>query len=110
VFPVKVHFTFPRTIGIPGLLRHDGCTWSFRVPRRGRLVVAWYRGGKLIAIGPDRFTKAGMVKVGIRLTAAGRRLLRTFLQTHRSLRLTAKATYTPARGSAVSVTRVLRLR
>lgn len=103
VAPIKL--LLPSKLGIAGLLRQGGYTWALRAPQGGRLVVAWYRAGQLVALGHAHFTKSGSVSVRIRLTASGRRLL----QAHQSLRVTAKATYTPTAGSAVSVTRVLRL-
>jgi hypothetical protein len=104
--PIKLRVTYPRAISIAVLLRHDGYRWTVKAPRPGRVVVAWYRGGKLLALGDDRFKKAGRVSVRIRLTATGRRLLRHV----RSLRLTMRTTYTPTGGTAVSASRSLALR
>jgi hypothetical protein len=101
----SIRLLLPRKLGIAGLLRQGGYTWALRAPQGGRLVVTWYRARRVIALGHARFAKSGLVSVRIRLTAAGRRLLRT----HRSLWLTAKATYTPTRGSTVAVTHLLRL-
>lgn len=103
---IKLRVTYPRTISIAGLLRHDGYIWTVKPPRPGRVVVAWFRGGKPLAVGVDRFRKAGPVRIAIRLTAAGRRLLRHV----RSLHVTVRITYAPTGGTAVSASRSLALR
>jgi hypothetical protein len=99
-----LRWVLPGKLLIAPLLRH-GYTWSVKAPSAGRLVVRWYRGGVLIAIGRKQFTQPGAIKVAIQLTGTGRRLLRS----HRGVWVTAKARYTPISGSAVSAARRLKL-
>ena len=86
-----------------GLLKNGRYTYSFNMPSAGRLVINWYRANThaLVASGHAAFSKAGLVKVTMKLTATGRRMLKAT----RSLKLTAKATYTSADRPAVVVTK-----
>jgi hypothetical protein len=102
--PAHLRWVLPGKLFIAPLLRH-GYTWSVKAPRGGQLVVRWYRGGVLVAIGRKQFTKPGAIKVAVQLTGSGKRLLRS----HRGVWVTAKARYTPIGGSAVSATRRLKL-
>lgn len=92
---------------IAAVLKHDGYTLSFNALTAGRVVIAWYDAkGAEVAIGKARFSTAGSVKVTIKLTAHGKRMLKA----HKRLKLTAKDTYTPTGESAVSATRAFTLR
>jgi hypothetical protein len=79
------------------------------------LVLGWYLVPKgahlsrskpvLLAAGSAAATKAGKVTVTVRFTAKGRSLLKHGGR----LKLTAKGTFTPSGGSAVSATRTFTL-
>ena len=58
-------------------------------------MINWYTANKhaLVATGHADFSKAGPVKVTMKLTATGRRML----EANKSLNLIAKGTYTPNR-------------
>jgi uncharacterized repeat protein (TIGR01451 family) len=104
--------------GILGLLRARGYTAWFNAPGGGRLVIAWYyvptrarvsrvtRKPVLVAAGRASFSKAGVVKVRIELTAIGTRVLKAA----KRVKLTASAIYTPTGSSPVTATRVFTLR
>jgi hypothetical protein len=78
------------------LLKHGGLNMSFSFPEAGSLTVQWLlvpSGAKgagkttgekpiLAATGHARFTAAGKIRVGIRLTAQGRKLLRRARKPH----------------------------
>ena len=95
------------------LSKAGGFTLKFRSLEAGTVVIDWYHGhgasassaGKpkptLIATGHARFSGAATAKVRITLTEAGRRLLKSGRRT----RLSARGTFTPREGSAVSVTK-----
>jgi hypothetical protein len=97
-----------KTAKIAALLKHGGYAFSFTAPGAGALVISWYlvpKGGHLsasrqpvlIARGAASFSKAGAVKVTIRLTAKGKQLLKHTKQ----VKLTAKGSFTPAGSTAV---------
>ena len=84
-----------------GAVLKRGYSVSFTAPGAGRLVISWYRIPKgahlarklqpvLIASGTAKFAAVTTQKLVIRLTANGKRLLRSA----RSVKLTAKATFT----------------
>jgi len=60
----------------------------------------------LVAIGKPTLSKAGTGRLTVKLTAAGRKLLRTA----KKMRLTAEASFTPARGAKVATTRAIALK
>ncbi len=105
---------------IGALLRTSGYRTSFRAISGGRLTIDGYHlpaGARLtkpilkpkpilIATGTVRFARAGAVTLTIRLTNAGRRMLRTA----KTLKVTAKGTYIPIGGQATSATRNISLR
>jgi hypothetical protein len=106
-----------RAARILALLKHRRYTFMFRAPTAGKVVIEWLalpRGARaakatkpvIVASGSARFAKPGRVRITIRLTPAGRRMLK---HAH-SLRLTAKGIYTPKGGSSLTATRTLRLR
>ena len=84
------------------LLKSTGYTTLFHAPTAGSAAVALYRVPKgahltravptLIAGGRATFAKARAVKIRLKLTAAGKRLLTNAKQ----IKLTAKCTFTPA--------------
>jgi hypothetical protein len=88
---------------IRALLKHHGLTVSFNAPEAGRLVVQWYatRGRAkaartktkrvLVASGQATFSGSGTGKVRIRLTMAGKRVLRHAGR----LRIAAQGVFTP---------------
>lgn len=103
---------------IPSLLKHGDYTMPFTAPEAGTVTVQWYdvpqgaklakkakKGSKvkpiLIASGKTTFSGAGSGKVTVRLTAAGKRILRQ----KKRLRLEAKATFRSGGGALVSVVR-----
>ena len=104
---------------IGALLRNGGYTTSFKTLGGGRLTIEWYYLPKgaflthpkhrpfpiLFAGGSARFSAATPVKLKIRLTASGRRML----SSAKSLRLTARGTYTPTGGLAVTTIRTITL-
>jgi hypothetical protein len=79
-----------------------GATLTFTAPSAGALSVTWYQvpaGARvtlskrpvLVAKGTRTVTKSGKVKLVVRLTSAGRRLLEVEQKAKRSLKLTGKA-------------------
>jgi hypothetical protein len=87
------------------LLKHRGYTLRFSAPSAGSLVLGWYskpRGGHgkplLVAALKASFHQAGRTSVKVALTAKGRKLLAG----SKRLGLTAKGSFTPAGGAAVS--------
>ncbi|MGC2375540.1 MAG: Ig-like domain-containing protein [Solirubrobacteraceae bacterium] len=97
---------------IPALLKHGGYSFSFAAPEAGGLTVQWYelpKGAKLaghtkakpvlVASGKVTFQAAGTGKLNLRLTSAGRRVLRHA----KRMTLTAKGTFAPRSGAIVNV-------
>ena len=92
---------------VSAILKHDGYTFSFQAPTAGRVVIRWYDArGALVATGKARFATAGPIKITLRLTAAGKRILKTA----KRLKLTARASYTQSSGLRLLANRTLRLR
>jgi hypothetical protein len=102
-----------RAAKIANLLKSGAFTLSLKAPGAGVLVIGWYEippGAKLarakakpvlIASGQASFASAAAGKIKIKLTTAGKKLLK---HAH-SLKITAKATFTPTGGAAVSTRR-----
>lgn len=99
------------------LLKRGGYTFTFKAPTAGKVVIEWLGRARsahdakvtkpvIVAIGRARFSKPERVRITIRLTSAGRRMLKHA----RSVRLTAKGIYTPKGGSPVTATRSFKLR
>lgn len=99
---------------IGALLRDSGLTMSFQALEAGRLTVQWYElpvGAKLakhgtvkpmlVASGQVSFTAAGTGKVKLRLTVAGRKLLKRSTR----VKLTAKGAFTPTGTASVGTTK-----
>ena len=108
-----------RTATLPRVRVNAGYVGSYRTLSPGRLTIDWYDVPKgatitkahtpkpvLIAAGSARFTRATTIKIAIKLTAAGKRMI----QSSTRLTLTAKGTYTPTGGAAVTATRTVTLR
>jgi hypothetical protein len=93
---------------IARLVRSRRFRFRFAAPCAGKLVVRWdhRRRPRLVASARATFTRARTRRVAIRLTAAGRALLRR----SRRVRLTATATFTPRGAKAVTVRRRFTLR
>lgn len=96
-----------------GSVLAKGATLTFDAPSAGALSVNWYQvpaGAKvaakkrpiLVARGTKTVTKAGTVKVLVKLTAAGKRLLKATKKAKRSLKLTSKVVFTPKGGKATN--------
>jgi hypothetical protein len=109
-----------KTLHIPALLKAGAFVVTFKAPTGGKVVIAWYmvplgaRLGRarhrpkpvLVATGQLSVSAAGMVKLKVRLTAAGRTLLRHV--TH--VKLTATGVFTPHGHSSVSARRTFSLK
>ncbi len=98
------------------LLRDGGYSFSFTAPSAGRLVIGWYRVPKgahiarakkpvLVASGSAVFHKAEKGTIKVSLTHKGRKLLKHATR----VKLTAKATFTPAGGPGTSATKIITL-
>ncbi len=103
---------------IGAILRAGGYTVSFRALARGDAEIHWYVGppharltmGKnrkppLVATGKRRFPNAGTRNLKLKITPAGKRLLRH----SRSIRLTASGTFTPTGKHPILATKTFTL-
>lgn len=100
------------------LLKKSGYTFSFKTLTAGRVVISWYylptsaRTSKaksnpvLVATGKASFSKAGGVRLTIKLTAQGKRMLKAATR----LKLIMRGTYTPSGKSPVIATKSFTLR
>ena len=104
---------------IATLLKGGAFNCVFDAPEAGTFLIDWYQvpaGAKLakktkpkpvlVAAGQGTFSAAGSATIKIKLTAAGKRLLKHTKQ----LKVTAKSTFTPAGSAAITVTRVFVLK
>ena len=103
---------------IGALLNKHAYALSFTALSAGTVAIDWYYLPKgahlasakpkpvLIAAGKAKFSQAGTVKIKIKLTAHGRRLLKH----SKRLTLTARGTFTPTAEHAVVATRKFKLR
>jgi hypothetical protein len=104
---------------IAALLKSGVFSISFRALEAGTAVINWYQvppGAKftkkakpkpvLVASGQRSFSAAGTTKIKIKLTAAGKRLLKHAKQ----LKLTAKGTFTPTGKTPITTTKVFVLK
>ena len=89
------------------LLRSGGYSFFFKPPGNGSLVIGWYLASKptLIARGNADFFSGRTGRTTIKLTTAGKRILRSA----KTLKLTAKGTFTPILYAAASTTRTCTL-
>jgi hypothetical protein len=95
------------------LVKRGGFVSSFAAPSAGRLVLRWYtrprnRKAKavLLATSVTRITRAGTTKPKLKLTKAGKRLLRK----SKRITITAKGSFTAPRAAAVTASRTLKLK
>jgi hypothetical protein len=101
----------PPAARLAALLRHRGYSFGFPCPTAGRLQIRWYlnshtRGRPvLIAAGGRVFADAGLARVSVTLTRAGRRLLAG----RRSVLVTGEATFTPKGRRPIFALRTLQL-
>jgi hypothetical protein len=97
---------------LDALAKSDAFVLSFKAAEAGTIAIDWYTAksaagaGKkaspqLVASGKSRLAAAGTTKVTMKFTAAGKALLRR----SRSLRLSARSTFTPTAGDPTKVTR-----
>jgi hypothetical protein len=92
---------------IAKLLSRGASTELFKTPVAGKLAIAWYQGKvpagaaktTLVAVGKRTFTEAGKAKVAVKLTKAGKRLLKG---AKRKLKLASKASFTPTGGETIT--------
>jgi hypothetical protein len=104
---------------IRALLKSGGFSLVFNALEAGVVVIDWYQvpsganlarkahpGPLLIAVGKLTFSAKGTARMKIKLTVAGRRLLKHAKQ----LKVTAKGTFTPRGKSPITTTRVLLLK
>jgi CSLREA domain-containing protein len=95
------------------ILGGGGYATRFGAPAAGRILIEWFatpRGAKkqvLIAQGRGTASGAGRIVVFVKLTSAGKRVLRA---ARKPLKVTAKATFTMAGRKAITTTRRLELR
>jgi hypothetical protein len=92
---------------IGAVLKHGGYTLTVTAPTAGVLAISWYRvptgahlsGRKpvLIASGVVSITASRSMKITVRLTSAGKRLLKK----GRPVKLTARGTFTPTAGTPI---------
>jgi hypothetical protein len=105
--------------GIGTLLKSGVFSISFKALQAGTAVINWYQvppGAKLatkakpkpvlVASGRRSFSAAGTAKIKIKLTAAGKRLLKHA----KKLKLTAKGTFTPTGKTPITATKVFVLK
>jgi hypothetical protein len=110
-----------RAARIAKILHHGGYAPVFTALEAGTATISWYRvpsgahitaaKAVLVATGTQAFTKPGRTTLTIGLTTKGRELLEQATNVQlRRLKLTAKGTFTPLGGAAVSAERTVRLR
>jgi hypothetical protein len=98
------------TAKIAALQKSSGFTFVFRALEAGTAVIDWYqvpagarlaakRKPVLVAAGQRAFSEAGTGKITVKLTSAGKMLLKRAKQ----LKLTAKGTFTPTGTTPVTV-------
>jgi hypothetical protein len=107
-----------RAAKIAALLKSGGFVVTFKALEPGNAVIDWYRvppGAKLaktkakpilVAAGQMTFSAARTAKINVKLTAAGKRLLKHA----KSVKLTAKGTFTPTGKAPITTTKVFVLK
>jgi hypothetical protein len=111
-----------KAAAIAALLKAGGDTISFKALSAGTALVYWYYvpagahiakakpKAQVVASGRLTFAAAGTAKLKIKLTAAGKTLLKREKSGHaKLLKLTAKATFTPAGRAAIVTTKTFTL-
>lgn len=109
----------PGAAKIGAVLAHGGYALAFKALEAGTAIVDWYQvpqGGRLaktrtlrvvlVASGRQTFAAAGTATIQIRLTSAGKRLLRHA----KKIKLIAKGSFTPTHDQPVNATRTLLLK
>ena len=104
---------------IAALLKHGGFATRFAALEAGLATISWFQvppGAKLakkakrtpvlVASGRLSFTAPGSRLLKLKLTSAGRRLLKHAMR----LKLVARGSFTPSGGSAVTATRLFLLK
>ena len=101
---------------IAAILKHKGFTLSFKAPSGGALTISWYLVPKgahlsaakpvLVAKGRASSGKAGTVKITVKLTSGGKKLLK---HSHK-LKLTAKGSFKLTGGATVSTSKSFTLK
>jgi hypothetical protein len=107
---------------IKKIVKNNGFTFKYRALEAGRLVIDWYYvtnkekgSGKhrhkvkvktLVAKANVKITAAKSYSVKVKLTKAGRKLLKT----HKRLKLTTQASFTPSGGKPITTTKTITLR
>jgi Bacterial Ig-like domain (group 3)/PKD domain len=95
---------------LKAILKTGGYSFSFTAPSAGKLVIDWFTTVKgkqvLVASASAEFHAAGKTKVRLKLTSKGRELLKA----HKSVKITAKATFTPTGGVPTQSTRTTTLK
>lgn len=86
--------------------KHNGYSTKWNAPSAGKLVIEWFHGKTLVGKSTVNVSKAGKVKVHIKLTKGGKKLLAK----SSSVKLKAKGTFTPKQSIAVSVTQTITLK
>lgn len=108
-----------KAVAIAAGVKASGFSLAFEALEAGTAVVAWYQlpaGAKLagnskakpveVAVGQATFSSASVTRLKLKLTSAGRVLLKK----HKSLKLTARGVFTPSGGTAVTALKVFTLR
>ncbi len=100
---------------VAALRKHGGYKLSFLAPSAGTLSIGWYEVPKgahlskakpvLLAVGTATTTKAGKLTIIVKLNPKGKAVLKHGGKP----KLTAKGTFTPAGGTAVSATKAFTL-
>jgi hypothetical protein len=91
---------------IPVILERDGYTASLVAITTGSVEIRWYSKHTLLATGATRLTTLGFTAIEIKLTKAGRKLLRATNQ----LTCTGEAILRPSHGPRLIVSKVFSLR
>jgi hypothetical protein len=101
---------------IAAILKAGGFVAPFAAPSAGQAAIAWFlvpKGARLaaakpvvVAKGAKRISRAGKVKVKIRLSKKGRALLKR----SKKVKLVARATFTPRSGAKVTKKRTITLK
>jgi len=109
---------------IAALLKNGGFSFAFKAPAAGKAALDWYqlpagahlaKNAKpkpvLVATGHLSFRRAGTATMKIKLTAAGKRLLKHAQLTHaKRLKLTAEAIFTPTHKTPVVAVKTFTLK
>jgi sulfate adenylyltransferase subunit 1 (EFTu-like GTPase family) len=95
---------------IKQILNNDGYWFSFRPPSRGTLRIDWRtkvkRGRTLIAAARATLHKVKKIRVKVKLTAKGRKLLKHA----KHVRITSSATFVSPGGKAMTLTKSFTLK